>query len=259
MNYASALGYPGKEFLKFWPPDVELMGKEINWFHSVIWPAMLFSARLELPRKNFVHGWWTVDGKKMSKSLRNVVDPISIADKYGADALRYYLFREVPFGDDGDFSEDSLVNRVNAELADSLGNLLNRVLVLVEKNFGGHVPNTSKEGEIPKLASDTVEAVDASIEKLQFRDALDAVFSFIRELNKYVSQNKPWEISNKDRLGKILYSLLEALRIVSILIYSFTPETARKILDQLGSEPKFSIHDLEWGLLRQGGCAGGRN
>ncbi len=252
MNYASALEYPGKEFLKFWPPDVELMAKEINWFHSVIWPAMLFSARLELPRKNFVHGWWTVDGKKMSKSLRNVVDPISIADKYGADALRYYLFREVPFGEDGDFSENSLVKRVNAELADSLGNLLNRVLVLVEKNFDGCVPNTNGEGEIEELASDTVKAVDESIEKLQFRNALNDIFSFLRELNKYVNQNRPWEISNKKRLGEILYCLLEALRIVSILIYPFMPQTAERIIDQLGSDPKFSIDNLRWGLLRPG-------
>jgi methionyl-tRNA synthetase len=249
INYISALDFPKEKFKEFWPPDVELMAKEINWFHSVIWPAMLFSARIEPPRKNFVHGWWTVEGKKMSKSLGNVIDPIEIANKYGTDAFRYYLFKEVPFGDDGDFSEELLVNRVNAELADSLGNLLNRVLVLVEKSFAGLVPKQCKDDEVAQHALSIVNIVDESIENLLFRNALNGVFSFVKELNAYVNENKPWEIEEKEKLGGVLYNLLEALRFVAILLYPFMPETAGKILHQIGISNEFSFESLKWGLL----------
>ncbi len=252
INYISALDFPGEKFKKFWPPDVELMAKEINWFHSVIWPALLFSAGIELPRKNFVHGWWTVEGKKMSKSLGNVIDPIEMVNKYGSDALRYYLFREVPFGQDGDFSEKSLVNRINTELADSLGNLVNRVLVLVEKNFDGYVPKPKEKDKLTKLSLNVVKAVDESMEEFRFHSALNDIFFLVNESNKYINENKPWEIEDKEKLGGILYNLLETLRFISILIYPFMPETAGKIMKQLGIEKKISFDDLKWGILKSG-------
>ena len=252
INYISALDFPdGENFKTFWPPDVELIGKEINWFHSVVWPAMLFSARIEPPKKNFVHGWWTVDGKKMSKSLGNVIDPNKMIEKYGTDALRYYLFREVPFGQDGDFSENSLIRRYNTELADSLGNLVNRVLVLVEKNFEGFVPKPF-ETKVEKLALNIVKAFEDSMERFEFNNALNDIFFFVNELNKYVNEQKPWEIKDKEQLCGILYSLLEGLRIISILIYPFMPESAGKIMTQLGLEKEFSFDKLKWGVLKSG-------
>jgi methionyl-tRNA synthetase len=252
INYISALDFPGEKFKTFWPADVELIGKEINWFHSVVWPALLFSAGIEPPKKNFVHGWWTVDGKKMSKSIGNVVDPNEMVEKYGADAFRYYLFREVPFGQDGDFSEKALVNRFNSELADSLGNLVNRVLVLVEKNFEGYVPKPVGGKNVESFALNVIKAVDESMERLQFHSALNDIFFFIGELNKYVNSSKPWEVKDEEQLGGILYNLLEGLRLVSILVYPFMPETADKIASQLGLEKEFSHDKLKWGVLKSG-------
>jgi methionyl-tRNA synthetase len=252
INYISALDFPGEKFKTFWPADVELIGKEINWFHSVVWPALLFSAGIEPPKKNFVHGWWTVDGKKMSKSIGNVVDPNEMVEKYGADAFRYYLFREVPFGQDGDFSEKALVNRFNSELADSLGNLVNRVLVLVEKNFEGYVPKPVGGKNVESFALNVIKAVDESMERFQFHSALNDVFFFIGELNKYVNSSKPWEVKDEEQLGGILYNLLEGLRLVSILVYPFMPETADKIASQLGLEKEFSHDKLKWGVLKSG-------
>ncbi|OGI11640.1 methionine--tRNA ligase [Candidatus Micrarchaeota archaeon RBG_16_36_9] len=252
INYISALDYPGEKFKTFWPSDVELMAKEINWFHSVIWPAMLFSAGIDPPKKNFIHGWWTVDGKRMAKSVGNVVDPNKMVEKYGADAFRYYLFREVPFGQDGDFSEKALVSRINSELADSLGNLVNRVLVLVEKNFEGVVPKHHINDRIEKLSLNIIKAVDESIERLEFNVVLNDIFYLINELNKYVNENKPWEIEDKTKLGGILYNLLESLRIISILLYPFMPETAGKIAIQLGLDKEFSYDKLKWGVLKDG-------
>jgi methionyl-tRNA synthetase len=252
INYISALDFPGDKFKMFWPADIEIMAKEINWFHSVIWPAMLFSAKIETPKKNFIHGWWTVDGRKMSKSVGNVVDPNKMVEKYGADALRYYLFREVPFGQDGDFSESALIARINSELADSLGNLVNRVLVLVEKNFEGVVPEHHENDRIENLSLNIIKAVDESMDRLEFNVALNDIFYLINELNKYVNENKPWEIKDKDKLGGVLYNLLESTRIISILLYPFMPETAGKIMAQLGLEKEFSFDKLKWGVLKSG-------
>lgn len=252
INYISALDFPdGEKFKTFWPPDVELMSKEINWFHSVVFPAMLFSAGLETPKKNFIHGWWTVEGRRMAKSIGNVVDPNKMAEKYGTDALRYYLFREVPFGQDGNFSESSLINRYNSELADSLGNLVNRVLVMVEKNFEGFVPEPF-ESKVETLALNIVKAVDESMERFEFHNALNEIFFFVNELNKYVNEQKPWEIKDKKQLGGVLYSLLESLRFISILTYPFIPESAGKIMTQLGLEKEFSFDRLKWGVLKSG-------
>ena len=249
-NYISALDYPnGEKFKTFWPADVEIMGKEVNWFHSVVWPAMLFSAGIEPPKKNFIHGWWIVDGKKMSKSLGNVVDPNKMVEKYGADAFRYYLFREVPFGQDGDFSEEALIQRINSELADSLGNLVNRVLVLVEKNFDGFVPKPYGE-DLKKLALSVSKAVENSMEEFQFHNVLNDIFYLVNESNKYINEKKPWEIKSRNELGGVLYNLLESLRFIAILLQPFMPETAGKILEQIGLEKRFSFSDLEWNKLR---------
>ena len=235
-----------------WPAEVQLMAKDILRFHCVIWPAMLKSAGYELPKTIFVHGFFTIEGQKISKSLGNVINPVKLSEKYGIDALRYYLFREVPFGHDGDFSEKSLEDRYNSELADSLGNLVNRILVLVEKNFGGIVPEPAGKDKLAELALETPKKVNSSIENFQFHNALNDIWYLIAEANKYINENKVWEIKDKRKLGGILYNLLETLRFVSILIYPFMPETAEKIIEQLGLDKKFSFEDLEWGKLKKG-------
>ena len=228
FNYVSALDWPkGKNFKEFWPADVHLIGKEINWFHSVIWPALLFSAGIEPPRKVFAHGWWTVDGKKMSKSIGNVIDPREMAKKYSLDAFRYALLKEMPLGEDGDFSEKTLKTRLNNELAAELGNLVNRTVTLAEK-FPGKLEG---EPELDKFLF--VDNVDAYMERLDTFGALNEIFAFVRAANKYVNDNEPWKRSGK-ALANILYNLAESLRIISILISPFTPQTSERINEQLG-------------------------
>ena len=248
-NYITGLRNKGV-FDKFWPPDVQLMAKDIVRVHSTIWIALLLALKISLPKTLFIHGYFTVEGKKMSKSLDNVVDPNKIIEKYGIDAFRYYLFRETPFGEDGDFLEEALVQRINSELADALGNLVNRVLVLVEKNFDGLVPEPYEEDKLKTLALNTSKAVDNSMDEFQFHNVLNDIFYFVNETNKYINENKPWEIKDRKKLGGILYNLLESLRFISILLYPFMPETAEKIAKQLGLEPKFSFNDLKWGILK---------
>jgi methionyl-tRNA synthetase len=250
-NYITGLKNKGV-YDEFWPPDLQLMAKDIIRVHSTIWLALLLALNLELPKKIFVHGYFTVEGKKMSKSLGNVVDPNKIIEKYGLDALRYYLFREAPFGEDGDFSEKSLVKRYNTELADSLGNLVNRVLVLAEKGFDGDVPKSSGTHDVEKVALNVVKAHNDSMESLQLHNALNDIFFFVGELNKYVNTTKPWEIKDKEILGGVLYNLLEGLRFIAVLLEPFTPETSEKIFEQLGLEKKFLLNDLEWGKLKPG-------
>jgi len=252
LNYISALDYPNEKYKKYWPADVQLIGKDISWFHTVIWPAILLSSDIELPKTIFIHGFVNIGGEKLSKTRKIVVDPFELSDKYGSDALRYFLIREIPSGQDGDFSEEALINRINAELADSLGNLVNRVLVLVEKNFDGFVPISREKDELTKLALNIVKAVSESIEEFRFHSVLNDIFFLVNESNKYINENKPWEIEDKEKLGGILYNLLESLRFISILIYPFMPETATKIKKQLGLEREFSFDDLKWGLLKQG-------
>jgi methionyl-tRNA synthetase len=227
MNYVSALDWPnGKDFKAFWPADVHLVGKEINWFHSVIWPALLMSSGIELPRKVFAHGWWTVEGRKMSKSLGNFVNPIEMADKYSVDALRYALLKEMPLGDDGDFSEKALATRLNNELAAELGNLLNRTLTIAERFDGGI--EGKNELELPD-----VEKIDRAMEYLDTFGALNEIFVFIKAANKYVNDKAPWKLKGAE-LGGVLYNLLEACRMISILISPFMPETSERMNAQLG-------------------------
>ncbi len=228
LNYISALGWPNGLFGKFWPADVHIVGKEINWFHSVIWPAMLFSAGLETPRSVFAHGWWLVEGKKMSKSLGNAIDPHAIAAKYGVDALRYFMIKEMPLGGDGNFSEKALVARINGELVDDLGNLTYRVLSLAEK-FNGTIEG-SPELEVHLDLKGICEKVDS----VDLSGALEMIWEFVRASNRYINEKNAWTLSGKD-LANVLYNLLEALRIIAIMLEPFMPAASERIRQQLGT------------------------
>ena len=228
INYISAIGWPeGEGYKTYWPADVHLVGKEINWFHSVIWPALLLSAKLPLPKKVFAHGWWTADGQKMSKSKGNFVDPFAILGKYSVDAFRYFLVREMSLGSDGDFSEKSLIARINGELVADLGNLIYRTLTLAER-FGSQ-PRGNPELE-SKL---NIAAIKERMVELDTFGALNAIWDFIRETNKYVNEKKVWALQGEE-LSNALYNLLESCRIISILLSPFLPETSAKINEQLG-------------------------
>lgn len=255
-NYITALGWPkGKGFKRFWPADVHLVGKEINWFHTVIWPAMLMSLGIRLPKKVFAHGWWTVDGEKMSKSRGNVVDPNVLAEKYGKDAVRYFLLREVPFGADGDFREEALVARINSDMADDIGNLLSRTLAMAEKYFEGKIPKAEKPAKILKGASDIVFGIDEKMNSLEFSEALQIIWGFAKTCNKYITEVQPWEMyKNKKEaeLASVIYSLLESIRIIAVLINPFMPSKSEEILKQLNVPPEFSLKDAKWGGLKPG-------
>jgi methionyl-tRNA synthetase len=232
LNYLSALNWPnGSEFKEFWPADVHLVGKEIVWFHSVIWPAMLLSADLPLPKSVMAHGWWTVEGKKMSKSLGNSVDPIEMADKYSADAFRYFLLREKPTWDDGDFSESALKERINGELMANLSNLVARVLTIAEK-FDGKIEGNAETEKLIKK-----EDIIENFERNDLYSALNLVFECIRKINKYVNDNEPWKLQGKE-LANVLYNSLEAIRVLAIFLKPFMPSTAEKIEKKLGVKPQ---------------------
>ena len=225
-NYLTGLK-ENKKFDKFWPANVQLMAKDIIRVHATIWPALLLALDYKLPKNLFVHGYFTIDGQKMGKSLSNVISPINLTGKYGVDSLRYFLIREIHFGEDGDFSEDALKNRVNNELANDLGNLLNRSVVLGEK-FKGKI-NGEKELE-KKL---NVKNIEKLMNEFKLTEALDEIWKFVKGCNKYTNDREPWKKEGKE-LENILYNLLESLRIISILIGPFMPETSEKIKKQLG-------------------------
>ncbi len=244
LNYYSAVKSKNKE--KYWPADVHLIGKGINWFHSVIWPGILFSANIKQPKTILVHGYLTVNGNKIGKSLGNIIDPLYLVEKYDVDSLRYYLVREIPFGDDGDFSETALKNRINNELANDLGNLVSRVLTLAEKNFNGRL----KKGKIDNKLSENldVEKIDELMDKFELHNALNEIWKFINSCNKHINDEKLWEKKGKD-LNNHLYSLLESLRIISILVSSFMPETSEKINKQLNVKLG-KLKDCKFGLVK---------
>ncbi|MEM5814615.1 MAG: methionine--tRNA ligase [Candidatus Aenigmatarchaeota archaeon] len=241
-NYITALGWPkGKLFRRFWPADVHCVGKDIAWFHCVIWPAILLSAGIELPKTVFIHGWMTVDGEKISKSLGNTIDPRTLVRKYGSDSVRYFLLREIPSSEDGNFSEHSLMERHNAELADQLGNLVNRALVLVEKGFDGKIPKPGHEEAIDRQLKqacvETVEKTGELISQFRFHHALDQIWKVVEEANAYVNATEPWK-QTADRKMTILYNLLESIRFIAVLSEPFIPATGRKIIAQLGLAEK---------------------
>jgi len=242
-NYLTGLGYPDRtaEMETFWPANLHMVGKDILRFHAVYWPAFLMSAGVPAPRGVFAHGWWTVEGRKMSKSLGNVVDPYEMVRKYGADAFRYFLMREVSFGQDGDFSERELVKRANSELADKLGNLLNRTLGMLGKYFASVVPSAAAEepadGALVQCCRETVAAVDAAMEDAAFHKALAAVIEMVTRANEYVQSMEPWTLAKapekRVRLGTVLYNALEAARIAALLTAPFTPTASQKMWEAL--------------------------
>jgi len=264
INYISALGYSidNGKFSIFWPADVHLVGKDILKFHAVIWPALLMSLGIELPKMVFAHGWWMIKGEKMSKSKRNVVDPEWIVDKFGPDYLRYFLLREVPFGEDGNFSPSLFIKRVNSDLANDLGNLLNRTLPLVVKYSQGRVPSpektTSQDNELKEKINKLPSFIDNFMRELSFSQALSAIWEVVRNTNLYLDRCAPWKLAKngeKQRMNTVLYNVLETMRILSIILFPFIPQGAEKIWRQLGMEDDIKeqgIKDTEWGKLPVG-------
>ena len=247
FNYTTALGfmndrYPDSDYQTFWPADVHFIGKEIVRFHSIIWPAMLMSMDMPLPKHVYGHGWLLLDGGKMSKSKGNVVDPYLLAERYSADALRYFLLRDFPFGSDGNFSNELLINRINMDLANDLGNLLSRTTAMADKYFGGTLPENQAAGPEDDALLDKAKGLraryEADMEAYAFQNALADVFEVIDAANKYIDATAPWVLAkseeSKPRLARVLYNLAETLRICTVLLQPFMPETCGKIFAQLG-------------------------
>ena len=239
-NYLSALGYPdGPDTARFWPADVHVIGKDILRFHAVYWPAFLMAADLPPPRRVFAHGWWTIEGRKMSKSLGNTIDPHALVDAFGLDPLRYFLLREVPFGQDGDFSRRAMVGRLNSDLANDYGNLVQRVLAMIARNCDGRVPEPGalapEDDALLARTARLLPAVRAEVEALALGRALEAVFEVVAEANRYVDARAPWSLRRTDpaRMATVLFTLAETIRRLALLTSAFMPDASATILDLL--------------------------
>jgi methionyl-tRNA synthetase len=260
INYVSAIGYPDnmETFNKWWPADVHLIGKEINRFHSLIWPAMLMSVGLPLPKKIFAHGWLTVNGQKISKSLGNAIDPREYVKKYGNDVVRYYLVRDIVFGKDGDFSEENLVKRLNSDLANDYGNLLHRTLAMIVKHFDAQIPGIGELEELDKKLVENYEKTRQAyielMDRYRITEALEVLWQFIGDLNKYFDEAKPWILAkegNKGRLGTVLSLVTESIFKVATLVSCVMPNSSREIYSRLSVSEAFSEKFLEgWNILK---------